>query len=298
MSAEKTKYPIAIFELIQKGSGSGFIRDDTKNSANPVEIIHPKNRALINRSIIREKKDDAYINVRTRYIYGSDIIYEADQKKMGIEPNPKRDRVEFKNGLLTVPKDGGTVGLYKWMMSHAQNASNEARPEHLEAIFREIKPAEDAKQVNLNEFEVAEAVLYIKALVTQQGKIYVFQEERINALCNQFGIYAESPDAQVQSLIFFAKQQPGYFLKEAKKSEQVVLIQVHHALKLKVIQFADNTAMYVKKNEKIKSFPGNLSEEKKASALATYFQTVDGKAAYELFAAELAAAKSDSLQNN
>lgn len=297
----ESKYPIAIFELVQKGQGSGFVRDDTRNTPNPMEIVFPKNRALINRSVVREKSEKnegVFINVPTRYIYGCELIKEVDQKKENILPNPRTDRVEFKNGLLTVPKDGATVGLYNWMTTHAQNLSNENRLKHLDPIFKEIKPAETAQEINKNEFAIAEAVMYIRNLMTEKGGKFIFQEERVDAICNQFGIYADSYEAKIQALTAYAKHNPVFFLEESKKSEQIVLIQVSHGVKLKVIEFVGNTAMYVSKDIKIKTFTGNLSDEKKINALANYFQTVDGREAYELFAAELAEAKSNSLKNN
>lgn len=297
----ESKYPIAIFELIQKGQGSGFIRDDTKNTPNPMEIIFPKNRALINRSVVREeseKNPGTFINVPTRYIYGCELIREADQKKENVLPNPKMDRIEFKNGLLTCAKDGATVGQYNWLKTHAQNLTNEKRLKHLDPIFKEIKPAETSHEINKNEFAIAEAVMYIRNLMTEKGGRFIFQEERVDAICNQFGIYADSYEAKIQALTAYAKHNPVFFLEESKKTEQIVLIQVQHGIKLKVIEFTGNTAMYVKKDIKIKTFSGNLSDEKKVNSLANYFQTVDGREAYELFAAELAAAKSDSLKNN
>ncbi len=302
-SETKSKYPVAIFELLPKGSGSGFIREDTVRSATPIEIIHPKNRVVINRSVVRKESVDGkgnkvFVNVPTRYIYGSQLIYEKDQKLEGLMPNPKVDRIEFKNGLLTVPKDGATVGLYEFMTSHAQNVSNEGRKglEHLEPIFKEIKPAENAQELNMNEFLMAEAVTYVRSLMTEKGnKGYIFAEERIDALCNLFNVQSETYEQKVSSLLYYAKTNPKHFLIEAKKSEQIAVIEVQHGLKLKVIVFEGNTCLYVNRQEKIKTFAGNLSDEKKINALANFFKSVDGAQSYEIFKAELGAAKEAAL---
>jgi hypothetical protein len=296
-----TKYPIATFELLPNATGSGFFREDTVRTANPIEIVYPKNRALINRSVVRQKdeKTDAYINVEIRYIYGQPVILKAEQEKMNIKPNPRMDRVEFKNGILTVPKNGATVGLYEFLTNHAQNISNPEHAQHfshLKPIFREIKPAEDAQQINKTEFEIAEAKMYIKQFLSEKNGGYEFQEERIDALANQFNVVAESYEEKVKGLLHYAQLNPVYFITEARKTEQTTLIEVSHALKLKVIEFAGNTAMYVEKDEKIKSFTGNLnSEEKKMKALANWFQTNEASEAYELFKAELSAAKQANL---
>lgn len=294
----QSKYPIATFELLPHG-GSGFFREDTLRTATPIEIIYPKNRSLINRSVVPkfDEETKAYINVETRYIYNQPIILRAEQDKKNIKPNPRMDRIEFKNGILTVPKNGATVGLYEFLTNHAQNVTNEKRLDYLKPIFREIKPAENAQSINEVEFLRAEAIMYIKQFVSKKGEnSYQFQEERINALADQFGVVAETPEEKVKGLTHFAYLKPEYFLTEAKKTEQITVIEVSHGIKLKVIEFSGNTAMYVNKNIKIKSFAGNLSsDEKKMAALANYFQTNDGKEAYELFRAELSAAKEANL---
>ncbi len=124
---------------------------------------------------------------------------------------------------------------------------------------------------------------------------YTYDENRIDALCNQFNVAGASYSAKIEGLLYFAKTQPKHFLTEAKKSEQIAVIEITHGLKLKVISFEGNTAVYIQKKEKIKSFTGNLSDEKKVIALANYFMSVDGKDAYNLFKAELSAAKEAEL---
>lgn len=299
MSTE-SKYPVAVFELITKGSGSGFIREDTVNTQTPIEIIHPKNRAIINKSVVREKssKTDSFVNVPIRYIYGSENIKQKAQTDNGEVPNPKQDRITFVNGFLTVPKDGATVGLYDFMTSHAQNLSNSNRLQHLEPIFKEIKPAEDAKERNFNEFVISEAVMYIRQLCTEKADgSYSYDEARIEALANQFNVAGNSASIQIEGLLYFAKTNPKYFLTEAKKTEQIAIIEVSHGLKLKIISFEGNVALsnYGGKVEKIKAFAGKISDEKKPSLLANYYMSIDGKDAYELFKAELSAAKEANI---
>lgn len=294
-TATASKYPVAIFELIpQARSGAGFVREDTIGTKEPVNLIHPKNRVIQNESVKRvpsETDKDVYINVPTRYVYNCPIILKSAQSAAGIQPNPRTDKIIFINGLLTVPKDGAFVGLYDFMKQHGQNESNEAKVDTLQPIFREIKPAEDAHESNFNDFVIVEAIGYIKALVTEKAGKYIYNEERIEALCHLFNVYAETPEQKTTALIAYAKTNPKGFLSQAKANEQTVLIEVQHGLRLKVISFEGNTAVYVGKNVKIKELTGAKSEEAKITALANYFSSIDGKEAYELYRAELAAAK-------
>jgi hypothetical protein len=309
-TATKSKYPVAIFELIPHSkNGANFVREDTIGTANPVVLNQPKNRVIMSESVIKvESKEEkgVFVNVPTRYVYNQEVILKSKQDDMGILPNPKTDKIIFINGLLTVPKDGAFVGLYNLLKTHAQNLTNPDRPVNLDGeplfqpIFREIKPAEDANESNFDEFMIVEAVGYIKGLVTEKGGKYIYNEERIDALTSLFGVYGESVEQKTTALIAYAKADPQGFLVKAKANEQVMNIEVQHALKLGVISFEGNTVIYPGEiPEKIKSFGGReMSEAKKISALANYFSIVDGKDAYMVFKAKLLSAKEEALKQN
>ena len=298
----KSKYPVAIFELIPASqNGANFVREDTIGTQNPIVLIHPKNRVIQNESVVKMKnvKGDAFVNVPTRYIYNQDIILKKEQETNNIQPNPRTDKINFINGLITVPKNGAFVGLYEFLKQHAQNLTNPERIESLQPIFRELKPAEDAHEANFNEFLSTEAIGYIKEMVTvNKDKTYSYNEDRIDAICPLFGVVADSYEQKVTALIQVAKADPQTFLVKAKTVEQTMEIEVSHGIKLGVIAFEGNTALYVGKNLKIKTWPGRLAEEKKNQVLAQYFSSSDGKEAYELYKAELAAAKAESIKNN
>lgn len=291
----KLDYEIAIFELIPQDSG--FMRQGTEMSLNPEKIRHPKNRRINNKTVRYEYNETAKatVPVKLRYIKGVPIIEEEVQKKNGYTSNPNDDVIEFKNGLLTVPNHGSTVGLFKLMREHAQNLSNENRPEdeRLEPIFSELRPGKEAQSEFETDLQWVEAGAYIKQLISKQGSEYVYAEERIDMLCLEFGVVGEEYSTKIAALTAYAKVKPFDFLDRAKKTEQTVLIEVSHALKLNVIVFEGNTAMYVKAPEKIKSFPGKMDDNKKVSALGNWFKTEDGKEAYEKFKIELDAAKDE-----
>lgn len=302
------KYPVAIFELIKPSkNGANFVREDTIGTSNPVVLDQPKNRVIMNTSVVRQKSPtdkDVFINVDTRYIYNQEEIFRAKQEAAGMRSNEKTDKIRFINGLLTVPKDGAFVGLYNFMTKHAQNESNEDAPKNkdgefiFQPIFREVKPVKQANDANLNDFLVAEAVGYIRALVRKKGEMFGYDEERINALCAQFNVTAETIEQSTTALIAFAKVNPKRFLDDAKKTEQVINIEVQHALKLGLISIEGDAAVYVEEKEKIKSFTAGMKDSKKVNALVNYFSTVDGKEPYQLFKARLVAKKDVETSKN
>jgi hypothetical protein len=272
-----------------------------------VVLDQPKNRVIMNTSIVREKsktEKDTFVNVDIRYIYNQEEIYKQRQEAANMRTNDKADKIIFKNGLLTVPKDGAFVGLYKFMMSHAQNETNENAPRDkngdliLQPIFRQVKPQKEANDSNVTDFLVAEAIGYIRQLVRKKGDNYVYDEERIDALCAQFNVNAESPEQKTTALIAFAKSRPARFLEDAKKTEQVISIEINHALKLKLISIEGDAAIYVEEKEKIKSFTAGAKDTKKISDLVTYFSIVDGKQPYQLFKARLEAKKTAETSKN
>lgn len=304
-----SKYPVAIFELISASAiGAGFVREDTINSKDPVYIVHPKNRVIMSESVVpreSETEKGVFVNVPTRYIYGSPIILKEEQDQKGVKPNPMTDKINFINGFITVPKNGAYVGLYNMLKSHAQNLSNPEAPKDLDGnfiltpIFREIKPAEDAENTSLSEFLKSESVMYIRQFVNEKGGHYTYNEERIEALAVLFGVYGETVQQKTEALVAFAKTDPQIFLTKAKANEQTVLIEISHAIRLKVISFEGSSAVYVpepgEQPTKIKTFTGRISEDNMPNKLADYFGTVDGKQAYDLFKAKLDAAKQKIL---
>lgn len=298
-TATEQKYPVAIFELIPINKiGSGFEREDTLNlpEDQKVRIIHPKRRVIINESVVRTestKNPGTFVNVPTRYIYNQEVIIKENQEKENMSTSLINDKIVFINGLITVPKDGAYVGLYEFLTTHAQNISNPDRLDSLQPIFREIKPAADAHDKNVNDLLQAQAMGIILKLVKQKGDAYEYQEEQINSLCSIFGTYAETPQQQVSALMAIAKAKPQDFLNAAKEGEQVVAIEIKHAIKLKLIGIVGNIIAYNEgENPKIKEFSNaQNTDEKKFTALGNYFQKVEGKEAYELFKARLEAAK-------
>lgn len=295
-----SKFPVAIFELLPTGR-SGFIREDTlhERKEDQIEIRFPKKRWINRASVVLQRDEtlDADVEVPIRWVKNSPYYLEKDILSRNLKIT--FDRPEFVNGLLTVGRTGNTVGLYDFLKNHAQNATNAKRVSRLKALFKEIIPSAKSKKFNGDEFDIAEAVTYLRQFVKKTATGFEYQEERIDALCTEFNAYADEYDTKMELLLKIAKEMPLDFLDKAKKTEQMAVIHVNHGITMKVITFEGNTAMYLDGTKKIKSFAGNLPTlDKKVTQLANFFQTADGKAQYEEFLEKLKAAKDADVNNN
>lgn len=306
----KPKYDVLILELIPESkNGSGFEREDTVNlpEDQKVRIIHPKNRVILNTSIIQQpSKNDpkVMVNVVTRVIYGQEEIIKTNQEEAKMTTS-LRDKIVFINGFRMVPNDGAFVGEYKWAKSHAQNESNPNRPLNtagnplLHPVFREVRAEKTAQDKNIYDLQLAQALGFInEKLVKQKGGEYTYIEEEIETVAANFAISADSPAQKVAALIAFAKAKPDVFLATAKSSEQTVNIEIKHAVQLKLIAIDGLMVKYTEgENPVIKTFSNaQNTDEKKLAALGSYFQKVEGKEAYELFKQRLEAAKAAVIE--
>lgn len=293
--------PVAIFELIpHSAEGAGFVREDTINTPNPIRIIHPKTRVIMNTSVIRvesEKTQGTFVNVPIRHIYGQEAILQKLQEAENMTTST-RDKIVFINGFLTVTRDGANVGLYDFLMANAQNITNEKRVDNggtITPVFRQVKAEENAGNQNHIEFKQNEAIAYISKLVKQTEDGFEYDEDGIDIMCGTHNIYAEGYGQKINALIAFAKTDPAAFLAEAKTSEQKMLIDIKHALALKVITMEGAVITYADDTLIKKLSNAQNTEEKKANALAAFFSKVENREAYELFQQKIAEAKELSL---
>lgn len=300
------KFDVLILELIPfSAGGSGFVREDTAelSADQQIRIMHPKNRVIMNTSIIRketttETGEKVFINVDTRALYNQQEIIKTKQDDAKMTPS-LRDKIVFKNGFRTVPNDGAFVGEYNWAKNHAQNESNPNRPTNadgqplLQPIFREVRASKKAHDNNVYDFQLAQAMGLLYKLVKEKAGGFEYLEDEIDAVCQNFEVRADSPAQKWRTLVELAKADPQLFLNTAKTSEQTVSIEIKHALQLKLIKYEEGGAFYTEgENPLIKKFTAAQNDDvKKSSALGSYFQKVEGKEAYELFKLKLEAAK-------
>lgn len=291
MSTKKDKVPTIFIEVYDRRD-SGFVQDNTEGTKHEVRLDCPSRLNIPNVSFRR--KEDGISNEKIRWIAGEDVISIEEQKKRGIEPNrvSNVDKIYIDKGTASVADEGANRGLYRYLNDTFFNASNPNRSDNAAKLFKVVDL--NKIQEEKNELEIArhDAKGFVYSLQEKKGKEWVYQTERINALCELFSVYAELMPTKIEMLAKTATLYPVDFMEKVTKFEQTVNTMVAHALQLNVIKFDGNVSTYANKNKIIKNLgTGNMKNDVKIDELATYLRTKDGYEAYQELVAEVEAAK-------
>src|ERR1019366_1488010 len=142
-------------------------------------------------------------------------IFVEEQNKRGIKPNQRSvaDKIMVKNCRMSVAREGANVGLFDYLVKNVEfNESNsdilpEARPIYKIIDLNKIDEVENENAMLQNE-----AMSFVFGLQTKRGDIYVYQEDRINNLCELFSVFAETFPKKVKLLADNAKLYPVDFM--------------------------------------------------------------------------------------
>jgi hypothetical protein len=290
---------IGFFRLTDR-KGSGFIQDGTENTSNPIELRNPKVRYIPNEGYRMGTKVDPKtgktirFHEKIRFIRGIPEISVEQQKLMGVEPNrqTKEDKIIITDGEAIVARDPGNEGLFDYLSQVFYNKSAERSPKATE-IFETVEPDKEAEQDNEFDHALADALIYLKPLSKKVGDgLYRYNEEKIDGLCSLFNVFAETHATRLTALTKFAKTVPLKFMQAVTLWEQITETEITHALKLSVIKFDKNVAVYVNSEKVIKSLgTEKLSNDEKVSVLADWLRTSDGYEAYNELKAHIELAK-------
>lgn len=224
------------------------------------------------------KKVKTAYNEPIRYIKEQMEISVERQKALGIEPMraSKENMIEMKRGEMTVTREGSHIGLYDYLMDSFYNADNPDRSPGATKIFRVVKLGQEEEKINEYDIAMADALIFVAKFYKKGTKGYVYQEDKINALCNLFEIYADTNSGKVTALNGLAKANPEEFMRRAEKFEQSNFSIIANALLLNVIRFEGNTAVYVEK-EKVCADLGSetMTNQAKIERLGQLMQTAD-----------------------
>lgn len=299
--------PIAYIQLSDMRD-SGFIQDGSENTPNPIQLKAPSARYIPNTGFRRSIKLDAagkeimkrdgtpeYYYEPIRHIRNQPEISVAKQKFLGIEPSPRHneDKIIIQTGEIVVARDLGNEGLYDYLTQVFYNESVEGRSTKATAIFKTIDKDVDAEVDNDNDAALADVLIYLKGLSTKVGdKLYKYNEEKIDGLCSLFTVFADTYATRLKALTQFAKTVPVRFMEAVTKWEQTTETEVTQALRLNVIKFDKNVAMYVDREKIIKSLgTEKMNQEQKISTLADWLRTSDGHEEYSELKTWLGVAK-------
>jgi hypothetical protein len=303
---EKAEAPVLYIELYDK-RGSGFILDDgNRGTQKQVEIDCPTAEFIPNFGFRRGVKKDkngkeVFFNEQIRYIKEQTEISVEKQKELGIVRSRagKEDMIEVKKGSFTVAKEGSYISLYDYLLESYYNADNPNRSPTATKIYRVIELGKEEEGLNEDDILMADAIKLVARFYQKTGKgKFTYNEEKINALCELFTIFAETMPGKIAALNGLAKVDPKTFLEKAAKFEQVTMTEIAQALQLNVIQIKDNVLQYVDKEKIILSFgTAKLSREKQIEKAADLLHTPELKSAYEELQLELEIAQEKQLKS-
>ena len=297
VSGKKEKAPVLFIELCDQRDG-GWRMDAANGEPNPngARITSPSAEFIPNRGfrLVKGKnpntgKDELY-NEEIRYIKNQRELSVEKQKQLGIFPskNKLEDKIIVKRGGFSVTREGAFIGLYDYLKEVFYNATNPDRSNSAKKIFRVVEVGKSDEEFNEAEIAYADAVQFIGTLRQKQGSKFIYDEQRIDALCQLFLVYAETPAGKMAALVGHAKRNPADFLNKAMKLIQTIQTNIVYGLELSVIKFDGNVAAYCHKDKVITDFGrGNLSQEKKIDKLADFFSAPENKAALDEFMVEL-----------
>lgn len=287
--------PTLFIELADQRD-SGYVLDGTIGTKHETRLTCPKSRFIPSRGFrLVEGKNpetgkDEWYNEEIRYIKNQRVLSVVQQQSKGIKPSRMalEDKIRIDGGNFSVTREGAFIGLYDYLMDVFYNGSNKNRPASATVIFKVKEVGKAEEEFNENEIAYSDAIQFLKTLYRREGKGFVYDEGKINALAGMFVMYAETPAGKISGLMGFAKKDPVSFLQKAMKFEQTVITEIAYAVELNVIKFDGNTAVYCNKDKVIADLGrGNLKAETKMSKLADLFNTAEHKDAYEEFRIEL-----------
>lgn len=303
---ETAEVPVLFIRLCDQRP-SGFILDDGKRGTpDQTQLMAPLARFIPNfgyRQVEKEeirngKKVKTKIHEPIRYIKEQTEISADRQRELGIfrSRSAKEDLIEIRRGEFSVAREGSWIGLYDYIKEAFYNKSNPNRSQRATAIYEEILPG--AKEQELNEYDMmlADAIKFIGKFYQRTAKGYSYREEKIDALCELFAVFAETPAGKITALNAMAKGDPKGFLEKAEKFEQTNLANVAHALQLNVIQIKDGVVAYVDKDKMIMHLgSAPMSSTAQIERIAELLETPDFTAAKEELLFELECAKEKQL---
>jgi hypothetical protein len=301
----KKKAPTIFIELVDQRD-SGFVLDGTKGTQHEVRLKTPMVEFIPVRGYRLTKMVNPDTNIEEeqneaiRWVKNSQVLSLAEQKRRGIEPpkNGMDKLIPVKKGNFSVTREGSHISLYDYLMQVFYNMSNTNRPDSAKGLYRVVELGKKEEQVNEKKLAIAEATKFLGSLCVKQNGKYKYDEDKINAICNMFTVYADTPAGKLNGLIAHAERDPVNFLNKVLKFEQTIVMEIGHALELGVVLFKGNTLVYGNKEKVIFHLGnGNLSQDKKINKSADLFGADENKAAYEEFRIELEAAKEKQFNN-
>ena len=295
---KEAKVPFAMYELCDM-KGSGFIKQGTEGTPYQEELRAPKLRRIPREGFRMIEVDmDGQLTKITEpivFIPNQREISAERLKSRGITVNNRdaQGRIAFLDGILAVSREGKFVSLYDYMEQVFYNEEAKDRPEHIEPIFRKINKEKKHELMFEDSNAEMDAVSYVRKLVKKSADGYVYEEDKIDSICEMINLFADSYAEKANGILMFARAQPVDFLEKVTKWENQIQMDVTQAFKLDVLTYTqDGLVKYAKKEVVVKSFPDKPKKPEMLSRLADFFRSPEGNQSLTELRAEIEVAQS------
>lgn len=297
-TAREEGVDVGVFMLLDQ-QPSGFIRKGTENMPNSPMLTNPVARAILRESAYRkDNPKGGFTRVPTEYVFGAQYI---EKSKLGDTPrNPVTDRIEFRQGMKVVVGEGANLNLLEYMRKDSRNETCDCSLPNVEKVYKEIFPEKVKEGVNEDEFYFGDALKFIREtfITGKDKKGYIYDDVRLRAFCNLFGIAAETAAGRVQALISTAKLNPQAFIKQSELFEQKIYLDISHGEQMGIIRFDATNVSYVEKDRILTTYSAQFTADAKRKALASFFMSAEGREEYNIFLTELEFKSQQSLNSN
>lgn len=303
---------------------SGYFREDTLGSANPIQkfvadafyipsvgegiryVKHEGNeRKILPRGEafkLIEEKSEGYEDIIAepypiRYIAGCpEIDMEwQDEHNWKPRPDPKSDEIciEFGFGEFVYSHN---PAKYRYLKEVMYNKDLPNRFAHRSPLFFEVK--EVAKvMVDIDaELAVNEAMNEWAKLVTKQkGGKSLLNELKINGYAALLNVQGANVSERLKGLLDKLKRDPKGFVEKVRAYEETTITEITHAMQLELIRYEGNVAIFAFGTNKRVELGTIGAKQSKIERLGELLKTAEYKELYVMLKTQIELAKEKQL---
>lgn len=329
MASVQELYPTLKISLCDQ-KGSGFFREDTIGTPNPIEKTCPgsfflptrggesiryvsidenrKRKVIPREDALRmlQNKEAGHENIipekyEVAYIKGCPEISVQWQKENNWQPSvdPHSDVIMIEDGYAEFEYSNDPV-KYRYVLELMWNRDLPHRIEKVQPMYYVVKEAEAKHESVEFIFDKADALAEWQKLVIKGtgGKPNTYNEEKINAYCGLLGVSGSNTAGKLLSLHEKLLADPSGFVTKIKAYSEEVITDISHALDLKLLKFEGNNAIFFDNgsgNAKSIELPGTGSKGSKMEKLGVILRSAEFKELYVMLKNQIQLSKEKNL---
>lgn len=309
---EKIKTAKKVNFTVNSRSPSGFSRDGGKT-----RIDVPKYKRILNEDRCMLSKDtvdyfnqvwggdSAYLTIsdtgevfapnkvyigmigsiaHKRYIKGQNIIWKAEQEKLGIRPSANDEIIMVWGDYNVDSSSRGTdKGLLSFLITHNQNEDYPLRDTSIAAASFKVN---DSQRNAASDLEREDKVQEAKDIVYElrNTKTKRFDTDKMDFYTNVFRVQIsgfDSDEEKFRALLSIAEQDPDIIIGGINKENVNYLQTIQQAIALQILVRGQGKLTNTQTNNTVVTFKAGVSEEAMIDKAVTYYASNDGKHEYE-----------------